>query len=215
MVHARIIASCAAGIIAAGAHATLVQIDVNGVVGFNVIQGNQAGIPAGSPVVMSFQVDSEVFQNSASFPTRGYNVILPSFSLLVGGAPIIIDDPQPDGTTAYFVLRNNDPVVDGFFLSPSVDIDFPVSVHVPGLVPAHELSYAVTYESGTQLSSLDITDAVGFYDLNGLSVFNWGVGRFGNFGAEYSFQSMTISIVPAPGFAGIGLLGLMAARRRR
>lgn len=215
MVCARIIASCAIGMIAASAQGALVQIDVHGEVGFNVIQGNQAGIPAGTPVVMSFQVDSNVFQNNPVNPTRGYNVILSSFSLLVGGAPITIDDPQPNGDTAYFVLRDNDPVVDGFFLSPSLDFDFPVGVHVPGLVPAHELAFAVTYESGTELSSLDITGAVGFYDLTGLSVFNWGVGRFGNFGAEYSFQSMTISIVPAPGFAGIGLLGLIAARRRR
>lgn len=211
MVCPRLAAACAVGAIASGASAALYQIDVNGVVDFNVIGGNQSGIPSGSPVMMSFQVDSNVFVNSMLYPTRGYEVILPSFSLTVGGMPIIIDDPQSFGP-AYFVLRDNDPAVDGFFLSPSIDIDFPVDVHVPGLVPMHELSYKVTY-GGSTLSSLDIEDAVGFYDFTGLTVYNWGVGRFGNFGAAYAFENMTIT--PAPGAAGLAALGLLASRRRR
>jgi len=206
----------AAMVFAAGACAgTLVQVDVAGVVDFNVIQGNQAGIPSGSPVMMSFQVSSSNFVNSPNFPTRGYEVDLTSFTLTVGGAPITIDNPQPFGP-AYFVIRNNDPVVDGFFLSRNIDFPMPVGVHIPGLVPDHDLDFGVTYDSGATIPSLDILDAVGSYDLTGLSVYNWTVGRFGNAGAEYAFRTMTISVVPAPAGAGVvAAAGLVGLRRRR
>lgn len=175
-----------------------VNVLVRGVVDFNVIGGNQAGIPPGAPVVMSFNVDSNNFVNSPNFPTRGYPLILGSFSMTVGGQPITIDNPQPGGSTAYFVLRNNDPAVDGFVLSTSTDFPLPVSVHIPGLVPDHELNFLRTFNDGTALPSLNILDALGTYDQSNLSVYNWTVGRFGNSGAEYEYQSITLSIVPEP-----------------
>ncbi len=192
-----------------------VNVQVTGVVGFNVIGGNQANVPDGAPVVMSFDVDSDVFVDSPNFPTRGYPVDLSSFSLLVGGMPIDIDDPQPF-SPAYFVLRNNDPAVDGFLLSTNIEGPAPVSVHVPGLTPAHELDFLRTFNDGTALSSLDILDAIGTYDQSNLSVFNWTVGRFGNPGAEYIYETITLSIVPEPAIvlSGLGIAGgLMVLRR--
>ncbi len=211
-----IIAVAALAAFAAGATAgTLVQVDVHGVVDFNVIQGNQAGIPSGAPVHMGFQVDSSNFVNSPNFPTRGYEVILTSFTMTVGGQPVTIDNPQPFGP-AYFVLRDNDPAVDGFFLSRNIDVPQPVGVHIPGLTQAHDLDFLATYTSNTVLSSLDIVDAVGSYNLSGISSYLWTIGRFGNAGAEYAYQSLTISIVPAPASAGLlGMAGLVGLRRRR
>ena len=212
--HAAVLAAALA-MFGSEAGAAIVNVTVNGVVDFNVIQGNQAGIPSGSPVQMSFNVDSNVYTNSGSFPTRGYNVILNSFSMTVGGAPINIVDPQPP---VYFVLRDNDPAVDGFFLSSnSVDFPFPAQVTIPGLAPVHDLDFLATYGSNTVLSSLNILDAVGTYDLTGISSYGWTVGRFGNAGAEYAYQSMTISVVPAPGVLALGLLAgvISPARRRR
>lgn len=204
-----------AGLLAASAGATIVQIDVFGVVDFNVIQGSHAGIPSGSPVQMSFQVDSNNFLNSPNFPTRGYEVDLSSFAMTVGGAGVDIMDPQPFGP-AYFVLRDNDPGVDGFLLSRSVDFPMPIGVRIPGLAPDHELLFSRTFNDGSVLPSLDILDAVGSYDFTNLSSYEWTIGRFGNAGAEYVYQSMTISIVPSPGSLGlVGVGTLVAARRRR
>jgi len=195
-------------------HAEIVKITVTGTVGFNVIQGSMAGVPTNSPVVMSFNVDSDTFLNSASFPTRGYNVIDSSFSMTVDGRPVSYDMPQPD--PVYFVLRNNDPAVDGVFLSYGTDLDVPINVHIPGLAPTHELNYLHTFSDNTTFNSLNIVDAVGTYNLEtNISSFNWSIGRFGNAGAEYNPVSMTIESVPEPTTMAILGLGLLAAARKR
>jgi PEP-CTERM motif len=120
---------------------------------------------------------------------------------------VAMDNPQPGGTTPYFVLRNNDPAIDGFFLSPGVDLDFPLSVRIPGLAPAHELSFKHTLANGTTLSSLNILDAAGSYNLStNVSSYLFGIGRFGNLGAEYVPGQLTITVVPEP--AALWLMGL-------
>ncbi len=215
MIRNAILAGAACAVAAPIAGAAIIRIDIEGDVGFNVIQGNQAGVPDGAPVTMSFEVDSEIFVNSPNFPTRGYPLMLPSFSMSVGGAPVLIQDPQPFGD-AYFVLRDNDPAVDGFLLSRNIDFPQPVAVTIPGLAPTHDLDFIRTFNDGAALPSLDILDAVGTYDLSNLSVFGWTIGRFGNAGAEYNYQSMTISVIPAPGAAAVLCAApLFTLRRRR
>jgi hypothetical protein len=201
-------------LVASVAQADTVHVEILGSVDFNLIGGDHAGIGSGAPVVMSFDLDSNNFVNSGSFPTRGYAIDLASFQMTVGGAGVTMDDPQPFGP-AYFVLRDNDPAVDGFLISRNVDFPQPVGVHVNGVTQAHELDFLVTYDNTTTLSSLDILDAVGSYDFTGISVFGWGIGRFGNHGAEYVYESMTITRVPAPASLALLGLGALATRRRR
>lgn len=200
---------------AGAAQGELVRVSVEGPVGFNVIQGAMAGIPAGTPVTMSFNVDSDVFTNSAQFPTRGYPIILSSFDMRVGNVSVPIVNPQPNAP-AYFVLRNNDPAVDGFFISaPSVDLPFPLAVTVPGLAPQHELDFRVSYSNGNQINSLNILEAFGTYDLSAIGSFYWAIGRFGNAGAEYNYEKITIGPIPEPSVAATGLVALMGLARRR
>lgn len=198
------------------AQGELVKVTVQGPVGFNVIQGAMAGIQPGTPVTMSFNVDSNVFTNSASFPTRGYEIILSSFEMKVGGVSVPIIDPQPS-PPAYFVLRNNDPAVDGFFISAAnVDFPFPLAVTIPGLAPQHELDFQVGFSNGTQISSLNILDAFGTYDLSAIGSYYWAIGRFGNAGAEYNYETITIGPVPEPSAALlVGLAGVTGLSRRR
>ena len=190
------------------AAAVPVHVEVTGVVDYNVIRGDMSVVKSGDPVVMGFDIDSNVYVDSASFPTRGYVIDAASFAMTVGGVPVLFDDPQP--VPAYFVLRDNDPAVDGFFMSGgSVDFPFPTTVHIPGLTPEHELDFLSTFADGTTLTSLNILDAVGTYGTDNLSVYNWTIGRFGNPGAEYVYQTITITAVPEPSTLALMLLGVL------
>jgi hypothetical protein len=102
-------------------------------------------------------------------------------------------DPYPPGETPYFTLVEGFPVSDGFFVSSS-----PSS---PGGVPLAqtpvELNLLLGY-TGDTLSSLDILDALGTYDFDGLTQF--GFNLWSNFPdnvvMEMEFTQMTI--IPEP-----------------
>ena len=205
----------AAALVAASANATIVQIDINGSVDFGGVNNGQwQNASSGDPVTMSFQVDSNNFVDG-SFPVRGYSLIQNSFSLTIDGNTGGLSMSDPFGTP-YFVIRNDDPAVDGFFLGTSVD-GFPngVATDEAGGFGEFRALFSTTYES-TRLDSLDILGAVGTYDFGGLSVFNWGLedGPFQPMG--FIFDQWTISVVPAPAsLLAVAPFGLMAGRRRR
>ena len=115
----------------------------------------------------------------------------------MGTVTIGIPSPSPPGETAYFVLRDNDPAVDGFMLSNNTSFPNGVLTDAPGAIfGGFRASYYTTY-GGNLLSSLDILAAAGTYDFTGLTVFNWTIldGSFEPVGLL--FQSMTIE-PPAP-----------------
>ena len=148
----------AGGLLAPCAVADLVEVTVTGEVGFSVIGGDHSGVSPGDPVVMRFVLDSAEFADSPNFPTRGYTIDPATFEMSVGGAAVVLEDPQPFGP-AYFVIRDNDPAVDGFLISRNIDVPLPVQVDIPGLAPTHDLDFLVTYPE-TQVSSLDLLDAL-------------------------------------------------------
>ncbi len=187
----------AGGLLAPCAVADLVEVTVTGEVGFSVIGGDHSGVSPGDPVVMRFVLDSAEFADSPNFPTRGYTIDPATFEMSVGGAAVVLEDPQPFGP-AYFVIRDNDPAVDGFLISRNIDVPLPVQVDIPGLAPTHDLDFLVTYPE-TQVSSLDLLDAAGSYDFTGVSVFGWTLSLFGGIGAEYIYEGMTIAVVPDGG----------------
>ena len=87
-------------LLAIPAQAALVQVEVTGEVEWNFLRAfplNEA--QAGDPVTMTFQVDSDVFTNSGNFPTRGYDVILDSYSFTAGPATVGLTIPAPFGQT--------------------------------------------------------------------------------------------------------------------
>jgi len=210
-----------AGVLVASAATTagaaIVQVDIVGEIDFNGIRaGSFAFLPSGTPVTMSFQLDSESYLNG-SFPTRGYDIIPSSFSLTVGAATVSLANPYPAGDTAYFVIRDNDPAVDGFLLASHPDVGAPDGVWIdePAILdPTFHSIFSATYD-GSRLPSLDILDAVGTYTFDGLSSFNWGLEDAGIQPTGFIFDHFTIAVVPAPGAASLGLVGLLAMVRRR
>ncbi len=201
----------AAAALAASVDAAIVKVTVSGTVEFNLFSsGALAGVPSGSAAKMSFLLDSNTFVNSGFNPTRGYVIDKASWSFTAGAGAITLQNPYPAGQVPYFVLRNNNPAVDGFFIAENVD-------NLSGLdtsITNADMAFHATY-GGSLLDSLDILDAVGTYDFTGLTIFNWtmDVGPGTPMGMIY--DSMTIEVIPAPAaFPLLGLAALCGGRRR-
>ena len=184
---------------AAPAHAGVpVKVTVTGTVVSNQINPPPLGnANVGDPATLVFEVDSDTFTNSPNFPTRGYDIDQTSFALTMGATTIGLQSPFPAGQTPYFVIRNDDPAVDGFFTATSLDFPLGVPVNQTGIFGQFLNNYSVTYV-GTTLTSLDILDALGTYDFTGLTVFNWTIddGPFNPLIID--FAQMTIECAPPP-----------------
>lgn len=197
--------------------AAVIEVSITGDIAFNQIgTGDLSAANSGDAVVMSFRLDSNNFVDSVNFPVRGYVIDSSSFSFTAGSASVGMADPLPAGTTPYFVVRESDPVVDGFFVGTNLD-GFPNGVpsDSAGAFGPFMPNFSVSY-SGDTLTTLSILDALGVYDFAGLMSFGFTVDD-GPFAAmEVNFSQMSIQAVPLP--AGLwlllsGLAGLAALRR--
>lgn len=197
------------------AHASMVLVEIAGTVEFNQVAAPPIGsLAAGTAVVLSFLVDSDIFVNSPTYPTRGYAIEQASFSLAGGGVSVGLQSPFPAGQVPYFVIRNDDPAVDGFFIARSVDFPIGVPLGQTGFFGTFSQDFSVTYGGGL-LESLDILDAVGTYAYGGLEGYNWTIDDGPASPVSIGFESISISVVPAPATAAMLVLGGAAGRRRR
>jgi len=173
--------------------ADAVQVEITGEVEFNQVStGPFAAVVAGDAVSVMFALDSNDYLDSPSFPTRGYVIDVASFTATYGSVAVGLQDPFPGGTVPYFVLRDNDPAVDGFFLSTGTDFPAALPLDVEGNLGPFGQNFSVGYDGDT-LTSLDILDAVGTYDYTGLTNFYFTVGD-GPFDAiGLIFGQLTIS----------------------
>jgi hypothetical protein len=164
--------------VSSAALAVTVTVECIGEVEYNQVSSGIFGaVNPGDPVYAGFLIDSDNYIDSPNYNVRGYPIDLASFELDIGsvqGVPLVI--PQPGGATPYFVIRNDDPGADGFFLS--TNIDWPSGnpmVDVPGQIdPYFGFHWEVGY-TGDTLSSLDVLDAVGTYTFDGLTSFYTGI----------------------------------------
>lgn len=197
------------------AQAEIVDVRITGSVEWNMISGPPLnGAQVGDAATLTFTIDSNSFLNNPQFPTRGYPIDLSSFTLQFPSFSIGLQNPYPAGQTPYFVIRNNDPQVDGFFISTGTGFFDGVPLNQAGGFGQFKNEFHVTYE-GTRLSSLDVLDALGHYDFTGLTVFNWTIDDGPVNALGILFNDMTIS-VPEPSTVGlVAALGAMTLRRRR
>ena len=209
-----LIVAFASLVTAGAAQAGIVPVTITGQVEYNQIP---AGYPMhevlpGETAVLSFNVDSNVFTNSPTYPTRGYPIDTTSFRLQFESTSVGLQNPFPAGETPYFVIRHNDPQVDGFLVSTSYDWPVGVPTNATGYYGQYVNEFHVTYKHGT-LSSLNILDAAGTYNYSGLTVFNWAI-QDGPFDPLYiDFTSLTIAPEPAT-LTLLALVPLVMIRRR-
>lgn len=182
-----------------------VRVTVTGSVESNAFPANGTntfgGILAGSPVTLTLELDSAQFLDSPNLPgrTRGY-VIQPGTMRLTAGTA---SATRLENTPAYFVLRNNDPRVDGFFLSQGTDIDTEIPLQ---MIPANfGVQFSRTFNIDTpaptpddSLTSLNILDALGSWQFNDISSYNFavGIGEF-NLPMILAYESITIATLCA------------------
>lgn len=174
------------------ASAEMYSVVITGSVDFSQVSfGQFADVVSGDPIVVELMVDSDDFIDSASFPTRAYAIT--DFDVTIGGIAVGFQDPYPAGLTPYFVIRDNDPAVDGFFLSHGTDFPTGLFIDEPANVDDFfGVSFNVTY-GGELLDSLDIAGATGTYDFDGLTVFGFALTD-GPFEAMFFiYEQMTIT----------------------
>jgi len=199
---------------AVDARAEIVNVELNGSVEWNQIAGAPLnGAQVGQAAKLTFTVDSNSFLNTPTFPTRGYPIDKTSFKLKFPTFEIGLQSPYPAGQTPYFVIRNNDPMVDGFMVSSGTGFPDGVPLSQAGAFGQFKNEFHVTY-GGSTLSSLDVLGALGHYDFTGLSVFNWTIDDGPVNALGILFSDMTIS-VPEPASMGLLMLALPLLARRR
>jgi hypothetical protein len=168
-----LVASAAVAVLAGSVQAGVpVEVTINGIVEYNFIGDPPlGGVGPGDDVVMSFMVDSDNFVEGVPGDTRGYVIDESSFLMTFGDdVSQMLVNPFPPGQTPYFTLVEGFPVSDGFFVS--------TSEFSPGGVPLEQepvqAGFNVGY-TGDTLDSLDILDALGTYDYDGLTNFGFGL----------------------------------------
>ena len=170
-------------------------------------------MPLGSPVVMSFTVDSNNYLDSAISPARGYVIDPSSFMMTVNGTNVSVALPSP----TYFGLRNNAPKVDGMFMGTGTTGGTALNATVDGLSQTFRFTYNESWSAGLELSSLNIADAVGTHGSAGLGSYQMDLTLNGS-GASFNVPTVTISAVPEPatyGMMALGLVALVGVTRRR
>lgn len=207
-----------ASFLSAAAGAAVFQVDIYGDIYYNGIRNggplDRTNVPAGSKAVIHFLLDSNLYLNDPNgLPTRGYTIDQSSFTATYNGVAVGIQNPFPAGQTPMFVLRNNDPAVDGFFLSTGTAYPWPIPTSEPGFFGQFGVYFTVGYVGNT-LSTLNIADAVGTYDFTGLTSFGFSTDDGGNDAMGIDFNHMIISQIPAPATLAV-MLPLTLVRRRR
>ena len=185
------------------AQADIVEVTVAGSVAFNGISDAPLStVGGGDFVVVSFKVDSDIFVDGVPGDVRGYEIDQSSFSIAFD-TPLTMGllAPFPAGETPYFGVVDGFPVSDGFFVSTSFVSEGGVPLEQEPFNFNHSLGYV-----GETLDSLDILDAVGTYDFDGLTRFGlnlWAIFP-DNVAMEMEFQQMTIEVVGGDGGDGGG-----------
>lgn len=200
----KLVITILAVLLAAPAMAETVNVEILGTVEFEQVNfGEFANVHPGDATLVSFAVDSETYI-SGSFPTRAYAIDPASFTLTIGSVTAGLQNPFPAGQTPYFVLRDNDPAVDGFFVSLGPDNPFPLPLDEPANIDDYfGLAFSVGY-TGDTLGSLNILDAVGTYDYDGLTNYNFAVMDSWAEAIYFNFQQVVISASVATEAATLG-----------
>jgi hypothetical protein len=194
------IASAALALAGLDAHADRVRVTITGTVeSASFSRGPFVSARAGQPAVAIFEVDSNAFRDSAQFPVRGYTIDPPTLRLTVGSGSTGSRIPLPSGSTPTFVLRDNDPAVDGFYITSGI-LEFPGSIPLDsGSTASMSMTFSRGFDVGTILRSRDILDAApGRWGFEQMASYDWSVGMQGAAPMLITYESISIDNLTNP-----------------
>ena len=182
-------------VILAKVHAAEVRVEISGKVEYNQVrpENSRMGNPkSGDRVTFTFLLDSTDFTNSTVYPTRAYPIIRDSLRVEVGSEAFEIQDPL-EGNNPLFILRNDDPKVDGFLIGSSINgFENGAPLNEDGALGPFKMNFLVTYLHNP-LPSLNILDAIGTYDFTGISSYHHTIddGAFNPVGIQFDQMIIT------------------------
>jgi hypothetical protein len=172
---------------------TIVRITVVGSVDYEQASGPPLdAVQPGDHATMSFEVDVNSFVDHPGGRVRGFPIAPSSFVLTLGSVAMGLEFPWAQ--TPYFVLRNDDPAVDGFRISTALTLAEGVPLDVDGNSGAIRDDFSVTF-AGTTLSTIDIVDAAGDYQLPAVIDSHWAIDDGPASPVGLSFTSMLIELL--------------------
>ena len=161
---------------------------------------------AGAPVKLTIMVDSDNYINSAAYPTRvrAYTFGVNDLSLDAGAVHAVL---RSDRTLNYLCLRNNDPGVDGVFISQGTDYDteLPLAMSPNN----YGVAFAYGFNNATVFPSLDILQCTGTYAYEHIGSYNFTIQR-GEFSTPMLYWFTDFSIVKQCSKADVGSQGGVA-----
>ena len=187
-------------LLAPAAFADRVRVTITGTVeSASFSRGPFVSARAGQPAVAIFEVDSNAFRDSAQFPVRGYAIDPATLRLTVGTGSTGIRIPLPSGSTPSFVLRDNDPAVDGFYITAGI-LEFPGSIPLDsGSTTSMSMSFSRGFTVGTILRSRNILDAApGRWGFEHMASYDWAVTMPGAAPMMITYESIAIDNLTNP-----------------
>ncbi|MCX5689155.1 MAG: hypothetical protein NTV94_05095 [Planctomycetota bacterium] len=187
-------------VLTCSAHADRVQITLTGSVeAGRITRGPFINVRANDHAVAKFEVDSNRFADSVLYPARGYIIDPTSFTITIGSATTGM--PASLGSTVpYFVLRDNDPAVDGFVISNTVDYVGSIPLNA-GTGITMGMTFLRTFSTSTAFPSRNILDiahrSFGFEDM---SSYDWTIGVAGGGSLLVTYETISIENLTTPPF---------------
>jgi hypothetical protein len=164
----------------------------------------QPGLPAITPCRLQINLDSNNFENNPVYPVRGYIFGPNDLTMTIGSVTV---PARASETTNYFCIRNNDPHVDGVFISKGTGYDTEIPL---AIVPNnYGVGFLRTFTSETVFPSLDILECTGNWAYEYISSYNFGIQR-GEGSVPLGIWYDSFSITAQCGAADMGSQGGIA-----
>lgn len=186
------------------------EVTATGTVAYNIFFHEPLYVVSASEgVSLSFRIDSGDFLDDEGGTRRGSLIDKATFSLAFQSLTVGLNEPPHlEAEPAYFVIGNDAPVPDCFFIGGELTSDVGLFLQASGACETPR-AHLVLEADGAMLESTQILDALGSYDASGLETIECWVSDLVFQPMLMGFDTITISAVgggwtlDGPALAGV------------